>query len=143
METVTPFQHPVDEPEKGRKERGAGPVTVFRSTEEAVYAPLVASMNAAGIRAKALDTAQAGLRWDVQVIAPVEVWVPATDAPEAHEFIENWFAEQPGGALAHGWISPDHAADTGGLARRLGWAIIILAVCLMVAGYAAMTNTTP
>ena len=64
-----------------------GPVTVFRSTDESVYLPLVAAMNGAGIRARAMDTAQAGLRWDVQVISPVEVWVPGDDATAAHLFI--------------------------------------------------------
>lgn len=108
-----------------------GPVAVFRSTEEAVYLPLVASMNAAGIRARAMDTAQAGLRWDVQVIAPVEIWVPASDVDAAHLFIAERFAEQPGGAEALGWLPDARHHDRGGFYR---WFYIAAGVLLVAAG---------
>jgi hypothetical protein len=112
-----------------------GPRIVFRSTEEAVYMPLVASMNAAGIGARAMDTAQGWLRWDIQVISPVEVWVPADQATEAHAYIEDWFAHEPGGAIARGWLSPEGNEDAGGTWRRFCWAMLILVVSMLFAGW--------
>lgn len=115
-----------------------GPCIVFRSTEEAVYLPLVAAMNNAGIRARAMDTAQAGLRWDIQIISPVEVWVPADDADAAHLFIAEHFMVHPGGAEAHGWTGPETRVGGTDRVYRLfyltaGAALLIAVAAVVVA----------
>lgn len=115
-----------------------GPVTVFRSTNEAVYQPLVAAMNNAGIRARAMDTAQAGLRWDVQVISPVEVWVPADDVAAAHLFIAEHFVDHPGGAEAFGWTGPDHRTDRNSGVYRVFY--LVASAAMLIAGIAIVAS---
>ena len=113
-----------------------GPVTVFRSTDESVYLPLVAALNNAGIRARAMDTAQAGLRWDVQVISPVEVWVPREDADAAHLFIAEHFVDHPGGAEAFGWTGPDSGARNGERVYRIFY--LVAGAALLAGGIAVV-----
>lgn len=116
-----------------------GPVIVFRSTDEAVYQPLVAALNAHGIRARAMDAAQAGLRWDVQVISPVEIWVPAADADAAHLYIAEHFLDHPGGAEALGWVGP-HGNRTlpPMIYRAVTAGVILLVVAVLVVLFAAL-----
>lgn len=115
-----------------------GPVTVFRSTDESVYLPLVAALNGAGIRARAMDTAQAGLRWDVQVISPVEIWVPGDDATAAHLFIAEHFVDHPGGAHALGWTGPDGDRRNADRVYRLFY--LVAGAALFVAGTAVVLS---
>ena len=113
-----------------------GPRIVFRSTEEAVYMPLVAAMNNAGIGARAMDTAQTGLRWDVQVISPVEIWVPADEADAAHLFIAEHFIDHPGGAEALGWTGPETRAGGSDRVYRLFY--LAAGAVMLLAGVAVV-----
>ena len=115
-----------------------GPVTVFRSTDESVYLPLVAALNNAGIRARAMDTAQAGLRWDVQVISPVEVWVPGEDADAAHLFIAEHFVDHPGGAEAFGWTGPESGLHNGDRVYRIFY--LVAGAALLAGGIAVVLS---
>jgi hypothetical protein len=113
-----------------------GPVTVFRSTEEAVYLPLVAALNSAGIPARAMDTAQTGLRWDIQIISPTEVWVPGTHAAEARAFVADWedvhrtrsTEEEDTGEPASESEFDATTTHQGGLWRAICWGLLVVIV---------------